>query len=295
MKKICNLLIVLLLLGAVFPLVLADEAEDGSEENLIDEETQDEIEIMGNKYGSSIRLLQLEKSITRNILKGEYIVSYLDSNTSVNTTFLEGLLGELELLKDEVSSADPNSSDAVEVFVDLKLDAINISKEFRETLHSLVDNTTIEAIKSEVKNMVNESIDNLGQKIRLRVRFYNSLRLKIMAGYFGEYDSAVIEQYRNGSCNMSQIKQKIAERVRNMSKEKRFEVYSKIKELRLRKRIQAQSCVANCTLGFQERRMQRLQSRLNAVQGMNDGAVKKALQNHLSEGISGGNGKGGGR
>ncbi len=295
MKKIWNVLIVLLLLGAVFPLALADEAEDSSEDEIIDEETQEELEIMGNKYGSSIRLLQLEKSITRNIVKGEFIVSYLDSNTSVNTTFLEGLLGELELLKDEVSSADPNASDAVEVFVDLKLDAINISKEFRETLHSLVDNTTIEAIRSEVKNMVNGSVDTLGQKIRLRVRFYNAAKLKSMAGYFGEYDSAVIEQYRNGSCNMSQIKQKIAERVRNMSKEKRFEVYSKIKELRLRRRIQTQSCISNCTQGFQERRMQRLQSRLNAVQGMNDGAVKKAMQNHLSEGISGGNGKGGGR
>jgi hypothetical protein len=296
MKKIWNVLIVLLLMGAVFPLALADDADDSSEEELIDEETQEEVGIMGNSYGASIRLLQLEKSITRNIAKGELIISYLESNTSVNTTLLEAFLSELKLLKDEVSSADPNASDAVEVFVDLKLDAINISKEFRDTLHSLVDNTTREAIEEQIKNMYNESVvESIGQEIRSRIRLYNGVQLKKMAGYFGKYNSSLIEQYKNGSCNMSQVKQKIAERVCNMSIEDRQGVYSKIKQLRLQKKVQVQNCIANVTQGLHERRIQRLQSRLNNVQGLSNGAVEQALKNRLSEKIGGGNGKGGGR
>ena len=41
-------------------------------------------------------------------------------------------LKELEILKEEVNDTDPNATDAVQIFVDLKHDAVNLTKDFRD-------------------------------------------------------------------------------------------------------------------------------------------------------------------
>ena len=75
MKKIMNILIALVLVTLVMPLALADEAEDA----------QDDVEIMDSPYGPEIRFLQLEKSISNNIYRGEYVISVLNESTYEQT------------------------------------------------------------------------------------------------------------------------------------------------------------------------------------------------------------------
>ena len=77
MRKIWNMVIVLMLMVSIAPLAFADEAEDSTDEVEINDETQKQVEIMDARVGSEIRLLQLEKSITKNIIKGEEVVSIL--------------------------------------------------------------------------------------------------------------------------------------------------------------------------------------------------------------------------
>ena len=124
MKKIWNILIVLTLMASIAPLAFADDAEDSADDVEIDVETQKQVEVMNNGIGAEIRLLQIEKSITINLFKGEEIVSNL-TDLGFNTTELQAILVELELVKEEVIAADPNATDAVQIFVDLKHDAVN--------------------------------------------------------------------------------------------------------------------------------------------------------------------------
>jgi len=51
--------------------------EPNGNESEIDDDTEEEIEIMNNTLGAEIRLLQLEKAITKNLLKGERSVAVL--------------------------------------------------------------------------------------------------------------------------------------------------------------------------------------------------------------------------
>ena len=284
MKKMLSIVLVLMLIGLAIPLALADEAEDGVE---IDEETQEEVDIMGNKTGAKIRLLQLEKSISRNIVKGEYIVSFLNDT---NTSLLEAIIAELNFVKEEVQSSDPNSSDAVQTFVDLKGDAIELSKDFRDTLHTLIDNETIEDLKDETKGLVNGSVENLGQRIRNCVRLYNGNQLHKMYGYLGTVNESLIEGYKNGNCSMEQVKQNISKMVNKLTKQERYQVFSEMKESKIRKGVQAHQCVANATEGFQERKQNRIQNRLNNTQGMANGLVKQQMQQYLSDKLGGHNG-----
>ena len=87
-------------------------------------------------------------------------------NDTINTSELEAILAELGLVKDEVQSADPNASDAIQTFIDLKSDAAGLVTDFRTKLHTLVDNETAEGFKNQIKDISNGTIDNLGQRIQ---------------------------------------------------------------------------------------------------------------------------------
>jgi len=296
MRKILSIVMVLLLAASVVPLALADEAGDIQQDEVeIDAETQDEVEIMYYQFGAEVRLLQLEKSITKNILKGEEVVSVL-KGAEYNTTELEAILSELELLKEEVQSADPNSTDAVQIFVDLKSDAIELTKDFRETLKDLLDEGTVEELRERIREMVCEQVQNLSQQIRNRIRQFNRNQLHRIYGIIGETNSSLINEYQNGNVTKEQVKQQISKKVNEMTKEKRYQIFSELKEGKIRERIQARVCVENVTQNFQERKEARLTNRLhNAQNAQNiDNQVRAEMENRIMQRLNKNNGASGG-
>ena len=296
MRKILSIVMVLLLAASVVPLALADEAGDIQQDEVeIDAETQDEVEIMNYQFGAEVRLLQLEKSITKNILKGEEVVSVL-KGAEYNTTELEAILSELELLKEEVQSADPNSTDAVQIFVDLKSDAIELTKDFRETLKDLLDEGTVEELRERIREMVCEQVQNLSQQIRNRIRQFNRNQLHRIYGIIGETNSSLINEYQNGNVTKEQVKQQISKKVNEMTKEKRYQIFSELKEGKIRERIQARVCVENVTQNFQERKGVRLTNRLhNAQNAQNiDNQVRAEMENRITQRLNKNNGASGG-
>jgi len=282
MKKILSIMMVLLLAASMVPLALADEAEDNVE---IDVETQREVQIMGNKTGAQIRLLQLEKVITINIVQGEYLISLLKNDTA-NTSELEAILAELKLVKDEVQSADPNASDAVETFIDLKSDAFGLITDFRTRLHTLVDNETAESFKDQIKEMSNETVENLGQKIHEMVREYNANQLQIIYGFLGKLNDSLIKGYKNGNYSMEQVKQNVSEMVKNMTGQKIYEAILEIKEYNIHRVAQVQQYVADAIEGFQERKQRRLEERLNNIPENAQDIVKEHMEQNLLDALA---------
>ncbi len=285
MGKILGVGIMLMLLISLTSYALAESAESS---------TQEEIEIMDDQIGAHIRLLQLEKAITKNMIKGEEVISVL-KEAEYNTSVLEAITAELELVKGEVQSADPNSTDAVHIFTDLKNDSIWLTKDFRDTLKEMLDNETIEALRERIRAMVCEQAQNLTDKIRNQIRQFNRNQLYRIYGFFGEANYSSVNEYQNGNITMAQVKQQINKMVNEMTKEKRYQVFSELKENRIRNRIQARVCVENATENFQERKQERLTNRLNNTQNsqnIDDNQVvaemERRMMNRLNE-IKGGN------
>ena len=300
MKKILNIVIVLVLVASLMPLALADEAEDTQEEIEADAETQEELEIMGDQTGAYIRLLQLEKAITKNIIKGEEVISVL-KEAEYNTTELEAILAELEFLKEEVQSADPNSTDAVQIFVDLKSDAVELTKEFREALNELLDEQTIESLRERIREMVCEQVQNLSTKIQNQIRQFNINQLHRIYGVFGETNNSLLSEYQNGSLTKDQVKQQISKIVNNVTKERKYQIFSELKEYKIRNRIQSRVCIENATENFQERKEERITNRIHNSQNVDDDQVRAEMEqrmrnrlNNMNPDGSGGNGNGSG-
>jgi hypothetical protein len=299
MKKILGIMIVLMLLVSISPMALAeDEADDTTDEVEIDEETQEQTEIMNCSVGAEIRLLQLEKAITKNIIKGEEIVSVL-KELEYNTTELEAILAELELLLEEVQAADPNATDAVQVFVDLKSDAKELTKEFRETLKDMLDDETLISLRERIRKMICEQAQNLTKKILNRIRAYNRNQLHRLYGFMGYFNNSFLAEYENGNITKEQVKNQINEMVNNMTKEKRNQIFSELKESKIKARIHAMVCVENATQNFTARKELRLEHRLQYAknaQSHEDSQVRAEMQQRMENRLNdmdSGNGDGG--
>ena len=281
MKRISNILVVLMLMVSIATLALADEeagenpdvefegeTQDGenetsdnnetedpdaneteepegnetedSDEDYLDNETEEEIEIMNNSLGAEIRLLQLEKAILKNLLKGERAVEVLKA-MGYNTSNLSSILTEMRLLLEEVNETDPSSNDSVQVFVDLKIKAINLTKQFRETVKALLDDEKIKELKERVRELVGDELQNYSKKIRSRIRQFNRNQLHRLYGVIGETNNSLIEDYEKGNVSLEQVKSQICKMVNQMTKEKKYQIFSEVKEDNIRKKIKAQS------------------------------------------------------
>jgi len=293
MKKILIGILALVLMTSMIQYAIADEPEEVSEE---------EITIMKDQIGAQIRLLQLEKAITKNIIKGEMLVEVL-KGIEYNTTALEAILAELEILKEEVQSADPNSTDAVEIFVDLKSDAIELTKEFKDAIAEILDEQTKEELRERIREMVCEQVQNLSKKIQNRIRQFNRNQLYRIYSIIGGNNTSLADGYQNGTIAVEQVKLQISKMVNQMTKEKKNQVFSELKETRIRNMIESQIHMENITEGFQERKEVRLRNRFEYIQNMSGYQLKYEMQNRLMNRLNnttqsgdngyGGNGEGG--
>jgi len=286
MKKMRNVLVVLMLMASIAPLAFADEAENSTDEIEIDTETQKQIEIMNTTLGAQIRLLQLEKTINKNIIKGEEVVSFL-TELEYNTTELEAIIAELDLLKEEVISADPNVTDAVQIFVDLKYDAIYLTKDFRETLKGLLYNETIERIRERIKNMSCEQVQNITKNIQNKIKQFNRNQLYIIYPIIGENGEYFLNKYHNGTLSMEQIKNNISKTVSMMTKEKRYDIFYQLKQNKIKNKIRARICFENATENFLERQQNRLTYRIQKAENMSDDPISKEMQERIRNRLNG--------
>lgn len=248
MKKILSVLIVLMMFASISSLVLAEEAgedpEDNNNDQEIDNETQQETEIMNNTYGAEIRLLQLQKAILKNLLKGEMAVNVL-KGLEFNTTALEEILDEMHVLFEEVKVANTTSNESVQIFIELKSQAKNLTTQFRETIKDLIDDVNLSEIREKIREMAmnNEQFQNLSKNIQNRIKQFNCNQLYRMYGIIGEANNTFIDDYLNGNVTLDQLRLHLCKTINEMNKEKRFEIFTELKEDNLKNKIHSQAVI----------------------------------------------------
>lgn len=274
-----NGLIVFMLLGSLLPLAYANDSGNNIDNEFLDE-TQQQIEIMNNGIGAKIRLLQLEKAIMINIEKGQSILTFL-ADSALNVTALEAILYELTMVKGEVQSADANATDAVQIFVDLKHDAINLTKEFRETLRGLLNTLSLEQLQIRLQNMSRNHTQELTQPIQQNIRRYNVHRFRYYLNLTEENENGLLSQYQNGSITMRELKQNITKQINHSKKEIQFHLISSMKQENIRNKIRAEQRIQNASEGFQHRLQERLETRLMRFETLTNHPLQQELMNRI--------------
>jgi hypothetical protein len=253
MRKIYSLLIVLVLLISISSIVLADEAEEDPQENDSIEDAELEIEVMNNSLGAKIRLLQLEKALLKNILKGEMAVQVLIGigfNTTENNTLeLESILAEMKVVLEEIKTANTSSNESVQIFVTLKNLSKNLTTHFRETIRELLNETSLREVRLRIKEMMSNELDIYSKRIRNLIRQFNVNQLYRLYGIVGEANSSFVNDYFNGTLPLNETKLQLYKFINEMTKEKRYEIYSELKSENIRKQIHAQNAIKNTGKG----------------------------------------------
>jgi len=279
-------------MNSISALAFADEAEETEgNESVIDDETEEETEIMNNSLGAEIRLLQLEKAITKNLIKGERAVE-MSKELGYNTSDLEAIIEEMRLLLEEVQAADPSSNDSVQVFIDLKSDAKNLTKEFRETIKELLSNSKYKELKEQIQEMLCERVQNLSKKIQNRIKQFNRNQIHRLFIYIGEVNESIAERYENGNATMEEVKSQISKMVNQMMKEKKQQMFYDLKAEKIKNKDDVEAVLENVNVNFAQREQTRLQERLLKAENKGNSNLIQRIQNKISNQNNSGNGPG---
>ena len=124
-----------------------EEEVDAEEEESVDEVTEDEIEDMDLPAGVQLRILQLERQLLRKILRANVVIGFLQDKGE-DTSELEEIVAELELLKEDASVIPDDGEEAVKKFVDIKKETKKLVKRFRRLVRDLTDQVDRDEISS---------------------------------------------------------------------------------------------------------------------------------------------------
>ena len=243
--------------------------EPNGNESEIDDDTEEEIEIMNNTLGAEIRLLQLEKAITKNLLKGERAVAVLKA-MEYNTTEVDAILEEMRLLLEEVQAANASANDSVQQFVDLKSDAKKLTTEFREAIKELLSDEKIRELKEQIREIVGEALQNYSKKIQNRIKQFNRNQIHRLYGIIGVTNESLADAYQDGNITMEEAKSQISKMVNMMTKEKKNHIFSELKKEKIDKKNYANEEAGDAMLNFEEREQNRSQTRSDKAKNENN-------------------------
>jgi hypothetical protein len=306
MKKI-TLILVLLLTFALISAAVAQEEEttddDSDDEDLSEEEneeetdeveetelteedisesTMEEVSSMNTKPGAEVRLLQLEKSITRNILAGQEVIDRIAEKGN-DTSELEAIITELEALKLEVQSLDPNSENAVEEFVNIKQEAIELVKEFREKAKELIEEGYRLALGQRIRNMNMTEIKEYNLRIRARI---HSLNAEIVSKTFialGIDNPELIDKVKSGEATFAEVKDEVKTTLQAMTPEERKAAWSNLKESGVKKDVAARARIEKARLKINERKANRMEWMTKAANRIQDADKRARVQATLEK------------
>ena len=238
-------ILIILAITAVFlvPMIAAEQHEDR------------ELNAFDSNLGAEIRMLQLERNTAVNVERAEHVIDYLEE-----TEELEEIHAELVALQEEIEEAKTTELEprrTAEEFTKLKQTLNEITREFRETAHELLD-------EEEILELRNENITDIKygyeEAVRELVKKYNKERFEELAQGAGLNQSEIEERinFEEARSNdfreelrtireeraegLSQAKQSVierrneamerAERARGMAEERREQIIERASEIR---------------------------------------------------------------
>lgn len=302
-KKIFGILALLLVIG-IIPGVFADD------QNTIDANTLEEVKILATPHGAEVRLLQLEKSLTRNILVGAKTIEILKQNhPEFDLNEAENTLDELEALLVEVKNYVFKEKDAntiVTDYVAMKKEAITLTQEFREKTREILTSEDIQTIHEEVKELEINELNAIREKTINTIRQHNAERTQTMLKILGINDEDFIQEIMDGNITKLQVRDRMHQEFNDRNIQERKRINAEIKEQTNKRIISEKALIQQAKnrgiekfLQIESQRMQRLsnwlenrasdlnasgyQQRAERIQGLSD---KLAQNSEKVQGIA---------
>lgn len=244
-------------------------------------ETDNQVAAFISGLGAQVRLAQLELSIEKNIEWGERIIEVVKTKNETSASELEALLAEMKALKEEVANTTPTAGeDAARQFVDMKQDAIELTKEFRDLARTTLKESDIEGLKRALGWINSNKTAKYAWKINESRNRYNAEKLEELLKAGNITNQGLIDRIRNGAMSVGEAKKAIREALGNKTRKERNEAYGALDEKGKKSKVFIRSVDDRVRNREKERVRERINARIrNAQTGNVTDTVREQLRN----------------
>jgi hypothetical protein len=237
-------------------LLVALAAAAAAEDDGLGNETRE----FSSPLGAKVRLLQLEEALERNILWGEGIVSAIrEKNSSADTADLEAILAQMRALRDEVNSTAPEGGEeAAKRFVDMKDDALSLTKEFRDGARALISPGDIPGLRKRLGELKKGEFDEFKRRINQTRREYNAQKLGEILSAAGLSDPQLVDDVKAGTAGLKDVREFLRSSLGNMTKEDRRKAFQAVQEVNVKGNVFLRAVLDK----VMERRLERVEDRV---------------------------------
>ncbi|MCX8190159.1 MAG: hypothetical protein N3F05_02945 [Candidatus Diapherotrites archaeon] len=237
---------------------------------IVDQNTQKEMVAMVNGIGAKVRLLQLEKSILRAILRGGAVINYIEKNyPEEDTNNLKEIIAEMRVLKDEVAEKakgiQNTDENIVKTFVDLKNDAISLTKQFRDEARNILKDKNKSGLADEFKNIDWTEYKELHNEIVSLIREYNAKKIEEALDKIPEKAKELSQKLKKGEISAEEAAKELRETIRGLGSEQRKNIVFGLGQAASKARVLQQQWAIAAKRRFMERRIERLEGRLERL------------------------------
>jgi len=288
-------ILALLLVVALMPFAFAGEmatttSATASGDMAVNADTQNEIQAIAyGAHGAKIRLLELKKSITRNILVGNQVVSEIEASGSLTanqSTTLESMkaaLAEIAALKIQVQGVNPEnqSAEVAQQFVQFKEDAITLSKEFRDNARLLLTADERANIQAWVKTNArdnNSELADINAQIRTEANSYNSERIGKLFSVAGITNTALVDEVQSGQISVKDARKQLQEMLKSSQQQRKEELKAQLQDEKVKLQVYRQNIQDQIQQTRDISTEMRQQARIQLVQ---DPQLRKVLKNQF--------------
>ena len=246
-------------------------SQDDAGDEIVDEETSEEIKAMVTSQGAKARMLQLEKAVNRGVLMAQAIIDEIEeTNESFDTSDIELIVEEMNLLLEEISSVDTEgeTDDVVRQFVDLKKDAIDLARRFRENARNAFGAGELAEIRNRVRNVTHDELAELGERIRNAILEHNAERIQAALRAMNQSRQDIVNQIRNGNMSKEDIRNEIGNALGTMSREEKTEAIMNMEQNASQLRERVNAAIEKAREQYQERMETRLQERIERMENI---------------------------
>lgn len=281
------MLLGLMFLMTMVPIVLAEDISvDTNIDANITQIDEREARSMLSPFGSEVRMLQLEKSVTRNVLIGNIVLQVIsDNNTTADITNAENTLNTMEMLLEEIKNT-PTEGDKnvlVQTFVELKKEARTLSANFRTETKDLITSDDRREIMEQVREIDRNQFNELSETIKEKVKNFNAEKMKEKFNSMGIKNENMINRIRNGDANLKEIREYALSEFKDFNSIEKKRIASQMKNDSIKRIVQQKQITQKVMQNLRERLENSIQNR---NENLNDWLERKGLDRNLDANIN---------
>ncbi|VVB74402.1 Uncharacterised protein [uncultured archaeon] len=268
--------VIALLFVALLAIPMVAFAEN-ADTNTISDDTINEMRIMGDPLGAHVRLLQLEKSLTRNVLSGQAVLDVIAKNhPDTNTVSAGATLDSLEMLTGElktiIENADTNTS--VQKFVEIKKEGITLTQQFREQTRDILTATDKQEIRDKVAEIDKNELKTISDQTEHVKNQFNADKVEALLKLMNVSNPELIQRITDGNATKQEVEDAVTAAYNALTPEQKTTVDSLIKENSIKRTISEKEAIKKGGEGLGNRMLQRAQ---NQIQKLSDWYQQRAI------------------